>query len=319
MNKQPLKSLTSQEPKVIVKIHGGLGNQLFQYSYARALADRYNATLKLDVSSYTPKMASKDNPDHVFRRRYGLGKMQIVADEATECEIIELRGSRNLFQRLLTKFDPICRRYVEEKCFHFDLRYLAPEQLKKGRSVYVHGFWQTEKYFEEIREKLLSELTVASCPDASNAQLLDEITAVNSVCVHVRRGNFLLKHYKDYHGVCSIDYYRQAVSKICTQVKAPRFYIFSDDHEWVKDKMNFLSPATQVTLNGPENDYDDLRLMSRCKHHVIANSSFSWWGAWLSTHETKLVIAPSKIFRLSKLNTDDFAPESWIKITTSFV
>jgi hypothetical protein len=266
---------------VLVKIIGGLGNQMFQYAVARRLAWFLNVPLKLDICSCN---AYRD-------WAYGLKHFKIAAEFASEEEIIWLK----------------CLNHIQEKQFHFD-----PTILSLSSDVYLDGYWQSEKYFKDIDPIIRQEFTLKKEPDAKNAALAQKIAETEAVSVHVRRGDYVTNPVVNYlHGLCPLEYYHQAITRLISQVEKPHFYVFSDDWEWVKNNMILGYPTTFVMINGPEKAYEDLRLMSLCRYHIIANSSFSWWGAWLSNYQYKLVFAPRKWFHGYQHDTRDLIPNGW--------
>ena len=141
------------------------------------------------------------------------------------------------------------------------------------------------------------------------------ILAVNSVSIHVRRGDYLTNPVTfQTHGLCDIDYYKKAIDEILDLVDKPHFFIFSDDQSWAKSNIIFGAPTDYVMHNNSLKNYEDLRLMSYCRHHIIANSSFSWWGAWLGNNPEKIVIAPKKWFNDPKIDTTDLIPDTWLRL-----
>jgi hypothetical protein len=149
----------------------------------------------------------------------------------------------------------------------------------------------------------------------SKQEIINEIMDTNSVSLHVRRGDYLINpRAKQLLVVCDAEYYLKSVEIMSSKVERPHFYIFSDDIKWAKENIIMPFKTTFVGENGPRKSYEDLRLMSLCKHNIIANSSFSWWGAWLNENPNKIVIAPKQWFRSSEKDTKDLIPESWLKI-----
>jgi hypothetical protein len=137
----------------------------------------------------------------------------------------------------------------------------------------------------------------------------------SAVSIHVRRGDYVSDAGTNrFHGTCSVDYYHDAVDRISGFAPASHFFVFSDGIDWAKENLRLRQPVTYVDFNDGEKNYEDLRLMSLCKHHIIANSSFSWWGAWLNPNPDKIVIAPKKWFNDPSINTDDLIPNSWLRL-----
>ena len=176
-------------------------------------------------------------------------------------------------------------------------------------NVYLVGYWQTEKYFTSIENIIRNDFLFKDAPDEVNRKMLAEIDSSSSVCIHVRHGdNASPKTLK--HGILPLSYYYKAIKDLMKTVKSPHFYVFSDDTQWVKENLRLDFPSTFVSHNGDEKNYEDLRLMSHCKHHITGNSTFSWWGAWLGKKPRQLVYAPKRYF----LQIDpplDLYPASW--------
>jgi hypothetical protein len=287
---------------VIVRLEGGLGNQLFQYAAGRAIAQRHNVPLKLDTSKFEGT-----------RRRYALDNLRISASLATASEVEHLTGSngngmRPRLTRLYQRYLPYYRQSVfVERGFQFD-----PNFFRARCEVYLIGYWQSEKYFEGIAPLLREELTLLTQPDPDNQAMASQIEQTESVSVHIRRGDYVSdEHTSRYHGSCSLAYYQDAVGMIARTGVRPAFFVFSDDIEWAKQNLRLDHPVVYVSHNGEARDYEDLRLMSLCKHHIIANSSFSWWGAWLSENPEKKVIVPRRWFDQAQFDTRDLIPAGW--------
>ena len=279
---------------IIIKIKGGLGNQLFQYAVGRALAIHHRLPLKLDLTIFkTYKL-----------HRYLLDQFAIQADIATEDEIIKLKGRNNVLFSALRKAGLVKRKsYLKEKrSSYFDA------SVFKKDDVYLDGYWQNELYFSDIREELLRDLTSISSMSDLGVVYMEGIKKSNSVSLHVRRGNYLnLKNFN----VLDINYYMKAVEYIRKNVEKPTFYIFSDDLEWCKNSLGFLDNC--IFVDSTKTEIDDLELMSYCKHNIIANSSFSWWGAWLNQNCKKTVIAP-KGWLLNDPGSSNVILSDWVKM-----
>ena len=278
---------------IIIKIKGGLGNQLFQYAVGRALALHHRSPLKLDLTIFeTYKL-----------HRYLLDQFAIQADIATEDEIIKLKGRNNVLFSALRKAGLVKRKsYLKEKrSSYFDA------SVFKNDDVYLDGYWQNELYFSDIREELVRDLTSISSMSDLGVVYMEGIKKSNSVSLHVRRGNYLnLKNFN----VLDIDYYMKAVEYIRKNVEKPTFYIFSDDLEWCKSTLAFLDDCIYVERT--QTEIDDLKLMSFCQHNIIANSSFSWWGAWLNQNPNKTVVAP-KGWIINDPDSSNVIPSDWVK------
>jgi hypothetical protein len=290
---------------IVVRLNGGLGNQMFQYSLGRNIAKQKGVPLKLDISGYK-------NGD---LRQFGLSHFAISSEIATDNEIFTLKGStipdkiKNI-ERFKWLFKPYNKRtYIEYKSMRFN-----PSIFNVGNEVYLDGYWQSEKYFKEIRPLLKREFNLKEEPDKINIGLAEKIMDVNSASIHVRRGDYILNPKANlYHGVCPISYFNNAISFLLKTQQDLEFFIFSDDTQWVRDNLKIKLPVHYMEHNGSTNDYLDMWLMSQCKHHIISNSSFSWWGAWLGDYQKKNVIAPAKWFNFN-IDTSDLIPDDWVRI-----
>jgi len=278
---------------------------MFQYAAARRLAHIHKTELILDLSWF-----NRIAPG-VTVRKFELGPLNVDFRPALPGETTKFRGA-GLFgkikRRVTRNIRFLNRRYLFEKYYHFD-----PSVLTMKDNVYLEGYWQSYRYFADIEEIIRREFTVRKEPDAVNCDMAEKISRTLSVSVHIRRGDYLLKA-GSHMGLCGIDYYLKAVKVITAQVNPQHFYVFSDDPEWARQNIDFLKPVTVVDHNGTDTAYEDLRLMSLCKHHIIANSSLSWWGAWLSKYPEKIVVAPKQWFNNEKRNTSDLIPKQWMRI-----
>jgi hypothetical protein len=287
---------------IVVRLFGGLGNQLFQYATARALATSCGAELAIDCSWFA------SHHDKVTPRTYEMFHYSIAARAASKRDLpIPVLYSHKVLKRL-----PLLRRLklVREKNFRFD-----PEILALSDNVYLDGYWQSPKYFAGVRDHLLGELVPKEPMSELDRIVAHQIASTKSVSIHVRRGDYVtLASAAQTHGVCSLDYYRSAVASVQERVQNTTFFVFSDDPKWTKANLHFDSPTVYVTHNGPDSAFQDLRLMSLCENQIVANSSFSWWGAWLNKNPEKLVFAPATWFADERIDTKDLCPPSWIKI-----
>jgi hypothetical protein len=263
--------------------------------------------MKLDLTWY----------EQYSSQRYSLGAFNILETFATKEEIATLRGtskrgiSRIAF-RIERKLKPYYRRPVFAEPY---LRPYDPNIEWTPKDVYLEGYWQSERYFLSIQDIIRREFTIKHQPDDENQQLAHRITNCDSVSVHARRGDYVTEHASaGIHPPCNSDYYTRCVNFVTARISTPQFFVFSDDKAWAKENIRFQHETIYVTHNGPERNYEDLRLMSLCKHNIIANSSFSWWAAWLNHNPNKIVLAPSQWFSDSTLDTRDLLPNGWIRI-----
>jgi hypothetical protein len=264
---------------IIARIEGGLGNQMFIYAAARSLAFRTNRMLKLDVTSVF-------NVDS-YGRNYQLHLFNIQAQEANAEEVAIYTIGSGSFKRLqrLNRLLPLnWRSFIEEKSL-FDPRLF--QFRPKRKKVYLIGYWQREEYFEKVANVIRKDFTLTVELSAETLKVREQMRNVEneSVCLHARR--------IAYEHLLPKSYYEKAFEVLQKRVKMPRFFIFADDVDWVQANLNPPGPMELVTHNGAERDFEDLWLISQCRHAIIANSSFSWWGAWLNKNPGKVVIAPA--------------------------
>jgi hypothetical protein len=289
-----------EQRNVIVRLMGGLGNQMFQYAAGRALSHICGAKLLLDISGYASDLL----------RGFELNRFAVTAQTASSDELAAF-SIYSSTKRRLSKLWPWRRPEIyREPNFCFD-----PQFFELKPPIYLDGYWQSEKYFLGIADILRQEFTLSEPLDTPNLDLLKRISAENAVSLHVRRGDYVSNPTTAaFHGVCSLEYYRKAVEYMVEIVEAPHFYLFSDDPNWVKMNLCLKHPCTLVDINQASNDgVKDMLLMRACAHHIIANSSFSWWGAWLGGNPSEVVIAPRQWFKVNK-DGRDLLPPSWITI-----
>ena len=293
---------------IIVKIMGGLGNQMFQYAAGRALAQKRDTRLYLDTSGYE-SMAEGDTP-----RNYELDVYNITAEVASPSILNKIV----LDPANYTIFNKVARRLGIGKVFILGERGSGYDEdvLGAPNNTYLSGWWQSDQYFRSIRDDLVREFEPRTKPDGKNAELLKSIQQVNAVSIHVRRGDYVQNAAANtFHGLAPIDYYSRAIKHIEKSVVEPHFFVFSDDLEWCKTELPLPQNTTYVEGNAGEKAFEDIRLMKHCKHNIIANSSFSWWGAWLNQNPTKIVVAPKIWFQNAQANSEtDIVPAEWKRI-----
>ena len=199
------------------------------------------------------------------------------------------------------------RPYFQEKFYHYD-----PEVFKQDRSTYFDGYWASYRYFDNYRNDLLKIFTLKKGLSDQAKKYRDSIlnNPHNTVSIHVRRGDYL--HLQHFHSLCTMEYYKRAIEYMGKD-RTNHFFIFSDDLEWIRDNFKFLKQFTVVSFHEAESDIYEMYLMSICQDHIIANSSFSWWGAWLNSSPHKRVVVPKKWFE-NDLNTADSIPDNWLRI-----
>ena len=280
----------------IIKLKGGLGNQLFQYAYGRLIAARRADVLKLDKDILGAKKA---------RRAYGLDNFNIQAVLATPEEIKAAKYPLGNFSRIW--------RLIKAKVFQiYHIGYEC--RMLKPYSKYLDGYFQSYKYLDLQRAQLLKEIVLKEDLSLKYGALISEMAAPNSVAVHIRRGDYVSDaKTRKAHFVCDLVYYEQAMALMKEKVVNPVFYIFSDDISWAKENLKVSEKL--VFVSNPElKDYEELMLMSGCQNNIIANSSFSFWGAWLNQNYNKIVIGPRKWNNKYPAAYRHLLPEEWIKI-----
>jgi len=285
---------------------------MFQYATGFALALKNKNSQKIDITEYDKN--STDTP-----RKFSLNVFNITSPIALSEEIILVRKN-NIWSKLINLINQkILRKYYLD--FHPDLFKKINIKIKKGGSIYLEGNFQSEKNFAEFSPQIRQEFTFKKeFFNDKVKQLAEVIQKENSVSIHIRRGDYINdKKTNKYHGFCPTEYYKEAVVLIKQRVPSPVFYIFTDDEKWVSE--NFATPEfiklipTYVNISKNHlKDHEEMYLMSQCKHHIIANSSFSWWGAWLNKKSDKIVIAPEKWVSKKPNPHPNIIPETWIKI-----
>lgn len=291
---------------IVVKLISGLGNQLFQYALGRQLALRCGVPLKLDLGFFGTQNL----------RSYKLHYYNIAAEVATEKEVERFVGqsiTRKLYRKV-QKLLPKHKRSVYEEAEWWTYE---PHLLQAGPNVYVNGYWQHCSYYKNLPPQIFKELTPAKPICGEPQAILSSIQAAeNAVSIHFRRGDYVTdKKAAELMGILPETYYRGAVSSIMETVANPSFYIFSDDAEWVQRHVKIEAPVTFVNVSGADADCTELYLMSQCRHNIIANSSFSWWGAFLNQNPNKQVIMPAQWVVSPHLNKRiELGFSSWTKI-----
>lgn len=293
---------------ITVRLKGGLGNQLFQYATAKALAAKHRTSVAFDLSVLLKKEA------HAWHtpREYELATLGIPSVEPSLVEKLAFGladvPARKLLQRIVRR--SISAKVYHEKSFNYD-----PDiETKTSARTYLNGHFPSERYFKGIEPLLRTELQFMGQPDAS---VVRRIKASCSVSVHIRRGDYLTNPSAlHYHGLCSLAYYQQAIAYMASQHPDIHIFVFSDDLAWARQHLSFPFPIDYVEGNLGENSYLDMQLMSLCRHHIIANSSFSWWGAWLNPSPDKIVVAPKRWFadEAAQRQAQDIIPDSWIQL-----
>lgn len=291
---------------ICARIEGGLGNQLFQYAAARSLANRLNTEVILDITSLlTPSR-------NATRRDYELNVFNIKARIAKKNDI--------KYMKVLCKIPPVSRLFTKWHIFHENELKFNEKFNEVNDDTYLKGYWQSFRYFSNVHREIGNELLV-SAP----LSLLSEFTAtridnVNSIAVHVRRGDYVSSiSAAKMHGALSLNYYQNAINGLLAKISSPSFFVFSDDPEWCRLNLSFKKSTVEfIAHNTGSDSWQDLILMSRCQHIIIANSSFSWWSAWLGDYrlglKNRIVVAPQAWFVNQNHDTSDRFPDHWLTI-----
>lgn len=293
---------------IVVQLIGGLGNQMFQYAAGRSLAHRLDLPLKLDLSKF----------EEYKLRNYKLNHLSIEEYYATPDDLesfsIPEKGWERLWYRVQNFVLPWhSKKVIKQRKWSYDEGF----HLIRN-SCLLKGYWQSEKYFKNIEEIIRNEFQVKEEIDGTNKNYLEKINNSNSVSIHIRRGDYVTNPGTNkVHGFLGEEYYKKAIQYFESEIEAPEFFVFSDDIEWARENLRANNSIVFVDHNGEEKDYEDLRLMMNCKYHIIANSSFSWWGAWLGKYPEKKVIAPNQWYserEMKRRENVEIVPDRWIRL-----
>ncbi len=289
---------------ITTRISGGMGNQMFEYAAARALALKHGTEVVLDLT-YLNDRTWRPKPLRITFRKYDLDIFNVQARFAARAETpLWFFGKAGLFA------DMIMRKALKprgtEKHFHYD-----PDFWSYPDGTYLDGTWQSPKYFAGYEDQIRADFSFKDEQPEATQAFAAEIRAGESVCVHVRRADFV---GHSLHDICDAAYYARGIAEIASRGAIGKIYVFSDDIAWCRDNVRFEYPTEYVSdeYSGKKNG-GHLFLMSQCKYFVIANSSFSWWSAWLSDRAGKVVVAPKRWLRDESIDTSDIYPEDWIR------
>lgn len=275
---------------VVIECCGGIGNQMFQYALYLKLKS-LGKDVTFDSDSYTSNSVA----------HFELDKFGLEYDKPRIWDIVKYRT-------------PVSK-LVRDKSFQ-----IYDEKLSVGYQPEIYeiengclrGYWQCEKYFEGIEEKVRKSFVFPDNNDAEFQKIMMKIQNTNSTSVHIRRGDYLIpENARKYSGICTMEYYVAAMNYIRDMFPDTTFFFFSDDIEWVRNNL-YRDGDDVVDCNHGENSFFDIFLMSQCKNNIIANSSFSWWGAWLNSRNDKVVVSPRRWFK--HLDVADAICDSWIKV-----
>lgn len=285
---------------IISRLKGGLGNQLFQYAVARHLAIKNHDKLWLDASYFT----------NYKLHSYSLGAFKIQANILSSQQLGTFLEQTHLVKRIIAQLSsqPTFQ-IIQERTHNFDSQILELQE-----NLLLDGFWQSPKYFAAIQKTLRQDFQLALLQTGLDKQLAKKMTNPVSVSLHVRRGDYVTDPSASQHGTCDLKYYQSCINYMNACLIRPHFFIFSDDYEWSLKNFRFLKKVTFVHHNQADKNYNDLRLMSQCHHHIIANSTFSWWAAWLSEYSGQITLAPKKWYADPQIETDDLIPKNWKRL-----
>ena len=294
---------------IIVELIGGLGNQLFQYANAMNLAKQLGRDVFFDLEFF--------NNDE-YKKYYKLDKFNTKVIPA------KIEDSRKIKKRTITP--RIARRILRKlgsdgyynKSNYFDESWFEANdsiELNKKMNIFVSGYFTDKKYFDNINDQILEDFKLSVPLNESNIAILNKIQNTNSVSVHIRRGDYVTNPF---FTTVNLEYYHRAMKYMESLVENPKYFIFSDDMNWVKNNFSMMVNFEYVEINDMNTDFMELFLMSRCKHNIIANSTFSWWGAWLNSNTKKNVVAPYSWFEdevsQAKYENNYLVPIEWTKM-----
>jgi hypothetical protein len=287
---------------IIVKLTGGLGNQMFQYASGRSLSEKRNTELRLDIKSF--RMSSNQD---VTSRSYQLTLFNCIGKLASESDLQSFIKPKSVLKKIIFK----ARQIFQPKIIVTESNYNS-KISKQVQDIYLDGYFQNEKYFIGIKDILLREFSLKEKLNNNYREIQNQIAGCNSVSIHIRRGDYVNNAItNNYHGICGLDYYEKAMSVMEEKISHSHFFIFSDDIDWARENIKSGPPVTFVSGG---KSIEDLFLMSQCKNNIIANSSFSWWGGWLNRHPEKIIVGPLKWFNDPKANAEFTLPEKWIRL-----
>ena len=281
---------------IVVKLAGGMGNQMFQYALGKLNAMKYNKKLILDLSF----LLDRNQGSNFTYRDYDLEIFKLG---------VETVDSVNLDDTFVTVVEP-GNHFINQQ---FTNLY---DHISKDKNIYISGYFQKHEYIKDIRNDLLIDFAITDKIEETSKKLLSEINTTNSICINIRRADYVTnKNMTAFHGVYGKNYIDNGMSIITDKVDSPHIFIFSDDMKWCKDNLTFDYPHTFVDHTHKGRKFGQyLFLMSKCKHFIIPNSSFGWWAAWLCENKNKIVITPSKWFQDPNMVTQGLKPTDWISV-----
>jgi len=292
---------------IIIRLIGGIGNQMFQYALGRRLTLDRGVPLKLDLRAY----------DHQELRKFELDKFNVDFQIASDEDIYKTRffSQNRVFRKFMAIWQKQLPYYKQRTVKEKKFSAYDDNIINVPSTCYISGFWQSKKYFAAINNKLTKEFTLKGLPSSISTNWISKIKSNTSISIHVRRGDYVNnKDKNNLHNALSLDYYYSAVNFCLKRIPSCRFFIFSDDIDWCSRSFTFINEPEFVYVDRKNRDVEELVLMSLCNHHIIANSSYSWWGAWLNPSTTKMVISPEKWFINSTMEILDLIPDTWLRM-----
>ena len=277
-----------------IKLTGGLGNQMFQFATAFAIAKRNNVRLSLDLNYINQRQLFNG---FELEKVFNIYSKVSFLNKALSFQSIN-------FKEILNKIDVTFYNFKEPH-FHY-----TSKILDIPKHSFLDGYWQSELYFKDYSKEIKKIFNFSDKLDEQNELISNDINQSNSISIHIRRGDFLLKR-NDNHYINLKEYYLKAINESSKFFKNPKYFIFTDDPSWVTDNFVLDHSYFIVAVNQGAKSFYDMHLMSLCKSNIIANSSFSWWGAWLNNNKDKIIYAPKDWFKDKSISTDDLIPNSW--------
>ena len=294
----------------IARIEAGLGNQMFQYAHVRALQLKFGGRIIFDVGSFVPEQ----------NRRFGLKNFRLCQDIAWKPSLVERMLCRMLrmWQGVLygleyRRKDSSVLPYVRLGFYHQPLfRYISTAYKPVWPYSYVRGNFLSEKFFKEYREQIIEDFTIETPMPAKVQALAERIRSVNAVCIHIRLGDYLAPEWRDKLYICGKEYYQKAIERIKSETESPVFFVFSNTHkDFEMIRNDFGLDSQTIYVDEGNADYEDMWLMSQCRHFIMSNSTYSWWAQYLGKAEDKIVIAPSKFNKYPRWDMTDIYQDNW--------
>ena len=293
----------------IVHVGGGLGNQFFHYAFGKALSIKNNCDVYYDIEAYKNFKVQNDPSSAKQHNLYCLKLYKTNVIQANPGDISKIKNmvtNVNRFPKIFNKIYHKSHQNISHFIFYKPPGIYNPSLLDYKGDFYFRGAFQSYKYFKDYRDEILKDFTLDIPLDVQNSKIMDQIKSTNSVSLHIRRGD-----YVKINALLPLAYYKNAIEYIMSKEKNLHFYIFSNDVDWVRVNLKIDAPSYAVDINPPNKGYYDLELMRHCKHNIIANSTFSWWGGWLNKNPEKIVISPKTY---AGKNSEDRIPDSWVKL-----